>query len=206
LLTREQVREIDRRAVEEYGMPSILLMENAGAGVAFWIVQLFNRSRRILIFCGPGNNGGDGYVIARHLQSMGFLDVQAIAVEPPSSKSPDAVLNYSIAQACGLVTHEIPRTLPLGSVLVDCLFGTGLTRPLAEPYISLIERINESQCDVLAVDLPSGLNCDTGKPMGACIKAKYTATFVGHKQGFSNASEWIGQVCVIGIGILVERS
>lgn len=201
-LSRKQSREIDERAHHVYSMPTILLMENAGAGVARWLAELFQREQAIKIFCGPGNNGGDGYVIARHAQNLGFIDVQAIAVETPSQNSPDALVNYTIALRSGLVTHQLPAALPERCVLVDCLFGTGLTRGISDPYASIVEMINNSQREIVAVDIPSGLDCDSGIPLGGCVRANYTATFVAWKKGFEedSAKEWIGQVKVIEIG------
>jgi NAD(P)H-hydrate epimerase len=206
-LTRSQVRELDRRAIEEFGVPGIVLMENAGRGAAEVLMQLNPERHLAVIFCGPGNNGGDGYVIARHLDIHGFpvSIVNLFADQQPPSG--DAGINYRIARRCGMFVarNGKPRGGDGPEWIVDALFGTGLSRPLEEPYKSLIEiTINNKEMGerVFAVDIPSGLDCDTGEPLGPCVRADHTVTFVAPKAGFANpaAKEWLGDVHVVGIG------
>jgi NAD(P)H-hydrate epimerase len=198
-LTRAQVREIDRRAIEEFGVPGIVLMENAGRGAAEILMRLNPERRPTTIFCGKGNNGGDGYVIARHLDIHGW-PIRLVRTAPAAELKGDAAVMERIAAAAG-----IPESLPLDATeawIVDALFGTGLTGPLREPYDRIVAAINASRVKVLAVDIPSGLDCDTGEPLGPCVRADHTVTFVAPKAGFANpaAKEWLGEVHVVGIG------
>jgi len=207
-LTRAQVRELDRRAIEEYGVPGVVLMENAGRGAAEVLMRLNPERRLVVIHCGPGNNGGDGFVIARHLDLCGF-PVFLNCLEPELLHG-DAAINYRIARKSGwsLGRGEQAKKNQEGSVWnVDALFGTGLSRPLRAPYTNLVEIMNNSELralgdKVLAVDIPSGLDCDTGRPLGPTVRADHTVTFVAPKAGFAapEAREWLGEVHVVGIG------
>lgn len=211
LLTREQVRELDRRAIHEYGIPGIVLMENAGRGAAELLLRLNPEKHPVLILCGPGNNGGDGFVIARHLQNAG-IEVDPLLFGTIDQLPPDARTNATIRQKCGpLWTVPVDRKLDVEARriiegaqgwIVDALFGTGLKRALGAPYDEVVSVVNARKMAVFAVDLPSGLDCDTGLPLGATIRATHTATFVAPKRGFENpaASEWLGEVHVIDIG------
>ena len=236
-LSREEVRDFDRQAIERYGVPGIILMENAGRGCAELLMRLNPKKLRAVILCGPGNNGGDGYVIARHLDAAGW-PVDMVAVEPPITTKtesvdtkvrfvrtgfnfdglpPDALTNFNIAANSQLKIFKLngQTALWLGSQnaltssliqsdcwVVDALFGTGLSRPLISPYDELIALINISGKPVLAVDIPSGLDCDSGEPLGATVRAKHTATFVALKKGFLNPASkaWTGEVHVMRIG------
>jgi NAD(P)H-hydrate epimerase len=209
-LTRDEVRAIDRRAIEEFGVPGVVLMENAGRGTAE-LLRALGVKGPVLICCGKGNNGGDGFVIARH------LDIQQVATTVllfarPEELTGDAATNYRIIARAGLPieVHAGPeldpeavrRRLANADWVVDALFGTGLSGPVKPPFDQIITAINASGARVLAVDIPSGLDCDTGKPLGPTVRAEHTATFVAHKKGFANAeaAEWLGQVHVVGIG------
>jgi NAD(P)H-hydrate epimerase len=214
-LSRDEVRELDRRAIEGYGVPGIVLMENAGRGCAELLMRLNPDRKPVVILCGPGNNGGDGFVIARHLDNHGWpVDVHVIA---KSNHTPgDADVNFDILFTAGIsFTLYNPEHLGVpqrdflfrrirqsGTWLVDALFGTGLTRPLGPPFDELVAQVNASGNPVLAVDLPSGLDCDTGEPLGPTIRATHTATFVAPKKGFLNpkSRDWTGAVHVIDIG------
>jgi NAD(P)H-hydrate epimerase len=210
-LSRAEVRELDRRAIHEYDVPGVVLMENAGRNAAELLFALKSRPREVLILCGPGNNGGDGFVIARHLQNLG-AEVDLLLFGAVDQLSPDAKVNGLIWQKSGPLW-----TLPVGKPLdadirrvidgargwiVDGLFGTGLTRPLGQPFDELVAAVNASGRPVLAVDIPSGLDCDTGEPLGPTIRATHTATFVALKKGFLNptAKLWLGELHVLDIG------
>ncbi|MGH7127765.1 MAG: NAD(P)H-hydrate epimerase, partial [Planctomycetaceae bacterium] len=182
-MTREEVRDVDRRAVERFAMPSLLLMENAGRGCAE-LLESLGVSRRVVICCGKGNNGGDGFVIARHLENHG-RDVRVLLFADPDTLKGDAAINYSVLAAAGTplrIFAEQPERTVLDEELsgaewiVDALLGTGMTGEVREPYATIIDRINAARKKVLAVDLPSGLDCDTGRPLGPCVKAAHTAT------------------------------
>lgn len=209
-LTRAQVREIDRRAAEEFALPSIVLMENAGRGTAELLVSLGVRGR-VVICCGKGNNGGDGMVVARHLD-LHRVAVDVLLFAEADQVAGDARTNLEVIRRMGLPMHELPRPLAeLGTVrsllakadwVIDALFGTGLTGPIQSPLAEIVELINACSARVLAVDLPSGLDADTGVPLGPTVRAAHTATFVAWKQGFltAGAGTWTGQIHVLSIG------
>lgn len=208
-LSREQVREIDRRATEEFGIPSIVLMENAGRGAAELLMRLNPQRRPAVVVCGKGNNGGDGYGIARRLDLCGWpVSIWPLATELKG----DAAINAEIARRADLAAFATPALASDDALdklrswdgwIVDALFGTGLTGALGPPYDSVISAVNDSQARVLAVDIPSGLDCDTGQPLGPAIRAHHTATFVAAKSGFANGAsrEWTGDVHVVDIGV-----
>lgn len=210
-LSREQVRELDRRAIQEYGVPGIVLMENAGRGAAELLASLNPNGQRVLVLCGPGNNGGDGFVIARHLSNRG-VDVDVLLFGTIEKLTPDARTNAEIwrksnalwtAAGSGPLDTDIRRIVDgAQGWIVDALFGTGLTRALGPPFDEVVAAVNASGRPVLAVDIPSGLDCDTGEPVGSTIRATHTATFVALKKGLLNpdAKQWLGEVHVIDIG------
>lgn len=214
-LARDEVRELDRRAIGEYGVPGIVLMENAGRGCAELLMQLNPERHGVMILCGPGNNGGDGFVIARHLLNHRHTDPFTFIQCDPIALSGDALTNYQIHDKSAIVIKNFLNWHqnwtrfghdPIGTSgtgwFVDALFGTGLNRGLSGDYEKLVEFVNASGNPVLAVDIPSGLDCDTGEPLGPTIRATHTATFVAHKKGFLNpkSREWTGDVHVIDIG------
>jgi NAD(P)H-hydrate epimerase len=198
-LTRAQVREIDRRAIEEYGVPGVVLMENAGRGAAEVLMRLNPERKRVMVFCGKGNNAGDGFVIARHLDFHGW-PVDVIQCAPRVELTGDAAVMQAIIAKAPMSATSNTQEGP--GWIVDALFGTGLTGPLREPYDRFVRGINTSGAKVLAVDIPSGLDCDTGQPLGPCVRADHTVTFVAPKAGFAapEAKEWLGEVHVVGIG------
>lgn len=200
-LSRAEVRELDRRAINAFGVPGVVLMENAGRGAAELLMQLNPKRQQVLILCGPGNNGGDGFVMARHLEN---LLVPAVVMYV-GDKCPvgDADVHHEIAVRAGLIgTFNSEVVAGWNGWVVDALFGTGLTRPLTSPYAEIVTAVNHGKQPVLAVDIPSGLDCDTGEPLGPTFKATHTATFVAWKKGFlnPNAKAWLGEVHVIDIG------
>ena len=209
-MTRDQVRDVDRRAVEDFQMPSLLLMENAGRG-AVDVLESAGIQGPIIVCAGKGNNGGDGFVMARHLENRGY-DVRVLLFTDPDSLRGDAEVNYRILQAAktplDFLGSELDRDRLTGRLdgadwIVDALLGTGTQGEIREPFSSIIRAINQSPAKVLAVDLPSGLDCDTGQPLGECIRANVTATFVARKIGFDSpgASNLTGEVHVVDIGV-----
>jgi NAD(P)H-hydrate epimerase len=165
-----------------------------------------------VICCGKGNNGGDGFVIARHLDNHGVA-VRVLLFARPDELTGDAAVMYQIIVRAGLpITASLLGSsepsawqveLTDADWIVDALFGTGLRGPVRPPYDRVIAAINDSHAKVLAVDLPTGLDCDTGRPLGPTVRAQHTATFVAAKKGFaySEAQPWVGQAHVIDIGI-----
>jgi len=208
-LTRDEVRQVDRRAIEELGLLGIVLMENAGRGATELLIEL-GIDGPVIVVAGKGNNGGDGFVIARHLEIHGF-EVRVLLLADPHELVGDALTNYRVLNAAGSPIRNCAGADPsgwkdelrTGSWIVDALLGTGTRGSVREPFGTVIEQINASGVRVLAVDLPSGLDCDTGQPLGPCVRAAHTATFVAPKRGFDapGAAEFTGQVHVIGIGV-----
>jgi NAD(P)H-hydrate epimerase len=217
ILSRDQVREFDRRAIAEYGLPGAVLMENAGRGVADFIGTLGTRSP-IVILCGQGNNGGDGFVIARHLELRG-CSVRVLAwlkdrAQPPGDGSATAIqplgeaeLNLRVLERAGtslrrMTDANLGDELVGASLIVDALLGTGARGEPREPLSAVIDMANASGLPIVAVDLPSGLDCDTGEPARHTIRAAHTCTFVALKRGFlqPQAAPYLGQVHVLDIG------
>jgi len=214
VLTRDESRELDRRAREEFGMPGVVLMENAGRNVVDYL-----RARPlqgpVLVCCGKGNNGGDGFVIARHLDNH-RIPVQVLLCAEPEELKDDAKTNFNIIVKSGLSISDLSkvsildkslRTLMMSAEwIVDALFGTGLSGSVRAPFDKIIKEINHAAAHVLSVDIPSGLDCDTGQPLGIAVKAQHTVTFVGMKKGFvyPAAKKFLGNVYVADIGIPVS--
>jgi len=203
-LTRAQVREVDRRAINDYGIPGIVLMENAARGVAEDAARFLEGidNPTVVIACGGGNNGGDGLAVARHLHNAGVK----VTIIPSWTTDPtgDAAINLDIATAMKLpMAHAHDIRLNEFSLVIDALFGTGLKRPIAGDDALLVHLINATRAPVSAIDLPSGLDCDTGEPLGdACVRARRTVTFVVEKAGFANprSREFTGEIVVADIG------
>ena len=219
VMTRDQVRSFDSWAINQLGIPGVVLMENAGRSCGELIKEQFANviSPKVCIFCGIGNNGGDGYVIARHLLNSGF-EVTVVICGDSSKIKGDAKVNLDILQTMGQpiqrlnmqaddIDSQVGKFSTGADILVDGLFGTGLTGQLRENYAKLIKSINTLNLPVLAVDIPSGLDCDSGEPVAGdvcAIRAKYTVTFVAVKKGFVNsgdANKYTGEIFVASIGI-----
>jgi NAD(P)H-hydrate epimerase len=210
-LSRDEVRDLDRRAIEDFGLPGVVLMENAGRGAAEVLLRL-GAGGRVLICCGKGNNGGDGYVIARHLDNQ-HVPVRVLLFARPEDLTGDAAVHYRVIARSGLDVEvhagntvdeaAIDRELAAAEWVVDALFGTGLTGAIRPPLDRVITAINGSRARVLAVDIPSGLDADTGQPLGACVRAEHTVTFGALKKGFAvpAAQTWLGQVHLVDIGL-----
>jgi NAD(P)H-hydrate epimerase len=199
-LTRQQCRELDRRAIHDYGVPGVLLMENAGANMARLLLSLGVRGE-VAVCCGKGNNGGDGFVIARHLDNAGVA-LRVLLFADPDRLDGDAAVMFDILRRSGMRVEVWPHPSRLGGVewIVDALFGTGLSQTVRPPYDGIITAINAAGAKVLAVDIPSGLDADTGQPLGVCVRVDHTATVAAAKVGFAAAAPWVGQVHVIDMG------
>jgi len=209
-VTAEQMREIDRRAILEIGIPGVALMENAGRRVFEETTRMVDASDGVVVvLSGKGNNGGDGFVIARHLINNGY-DVKVYLVGKAADVSGDAGINLAVLHRMGVAVNELHgqddvETLELSlenaALVVDALLGTGLKGEVKGLYASLISAANGSR--VLSVDVPSGLDADTGHPLGAAVRAEKTVTFQYAKRGFKNplAREFLGKLVVADIGI-----
>ena len=209
MLTREQVRELDRQAIEEFGVPALVLMENAGRGAAELLMALGIRGP-VALCCGKGNNGGDGLVMARHLDNHD-VEVAVHLFARPQDLSAEAAVHWRIVEKAGiralvwpdaaLDEVKLARELARAEWIVDALFGTGLQGAVRPPFDRIIAAINAAPARVLAVDIPTGLDADTGEPKGPTIRADHTATFVASKKGFENlaARHWLGTLHVVDI-------
>lgn len=207
VLDRAASRALDRAATDEYGIPGIVLMENAAIAVARATLGLAERGVALLC-CGTGNNGGDGWAAARHLAIDGRLQPVVVPLGPARSGS-DAAVNESIARrmAIPIVAPEELGDWRDVAVVVDALFGTGLDRGIEGAAADLVGAIGRGSAPVLAVDVPSGFDADAGGPLGtACIRATRTVTFVAPKPGLlaDGAERWCGEVLVAGIGAPTE--
>lgn len=220
-LTRNQSREVDRIAIEQLGIPGVVLMENAGRGGAQVIVDELSSRRgksidaaNIAVVCGGGNNGGDGYVVARHLHNAGAR-ITIFPVVPIEKLTGDALINARVCVNMGLPIAPITSADELArnrgdwrecDAIVDALLGTGFTgdvRPHVASVIGECNAAHEAGVLVVAMDLPSGLDCDTGRPSNATVRADVTATFVAPKVGFTSpqAAEYLGRVATVPIGV-----
>jgi NAD(P)H-hydrate epimerase len=218
LLDRAATREVDRRAIEEYGLPGIVLMENAGRGIAETIVRL-DLPQPFLICCGKGNNAGDGFVIARHLDLL-KLSVWVAVWSVPSELKGDAAINHAVVERSGVPIEvltddtgqqRLDQRLRSTGTIVDALLGTGASGNPRPPLDQVIDQLNRSGLPIVAVDLPSGLDCDTGKASPQTICARHTCTFVAMKPGLvaHGADRYTGQIHVVSIGAprkLIEES
>jgi NAD(P)H-hydrate epimerase len=202
-LTREQCREIDRIATEELHIPGIVLMENAAIGVAAVALEMGARKGRVAVVCGPGSNGGDGLAAARHLSNRG-IDVRVHLALPADAypDGSDAATNLAIARAMGIPLRE-DLALSGAALVIDALLGTGLVRDIREPFRTAVAAIHDAGCPILAVDLPSGLDANSGEARGEAVRATRTATMVAPKVGFAKRDGplHVGRVVVVDIGV-----
>ncbi|MDE2771604.1 MAG: NAD(P)H-hydrate dehydratase [Bacteroidota bacterium] len=210
LVRADGQKVLDHLTIEEFGIPPFTLMENAGRGAALIIEQSYGPmpGRKVVVYCGSGNNGGDGYVVARILYNRG-AHVSVFSLKPPAS--PEAKNHWVLLEKLqssdssdrlhlNPATHEGPRTADL---YIDALFGIGINRPLKGIAAELVERLNATDAPVVALDIPSGLDADLGLPHGTAVRADSTLTFNSHKPGFflGEGPACTGHVSVVHIGI-----
>ncbi|MDO9049168.1 MAG: NAD(P)H-hydrate dehydratase [Methylobacter sp.] len=198
-----QVRELDRIAIQERGIPGFELMSRAGYEVFQCIKKQWPDARSVAVFCGSGNNAGDGYIIAWLALEAG-LNVCVYAVSEPEKLNGDALTAYrKYSDIHGTVMPFQIEQVINADVLVDALLGTGLDRPVTGLYAEAIQAINAQSSPVIAVDIPSGLNADTGNVMGCAVKAAFTVTFIGLKQGLftGQAAEYCGVIYYAQLGV-----
>jgi NAD(P)H-hydrate epimerase len=208
IFTREQVRQVDKDAVEQYGIPSIVLMENAARQVADKAQAMLDATKRVLVLCGGGNNGGDGLAAARHLQNRG-IDVTVVLVKSADKYKDDAGANLDICRKMDLKMIDaaddpvgVLQDLDQHDLILDGLLGTGIDSEIRSPMDRVIEWVNQRNERVLAIDIPSGLDCDRGIPLGNAVQANATITFVGMKAGFikTGADRYTGVIEIADIG------
>jgi NAD(P)H-hydrate epimerase len=213
VFSRDQMRTFDRLASEKLGLPSVVLMENAGRGAVDALLEELGQSARrvrAVIVCGAGNNGGDGYVVARRLALLG-AEVEIWSAVSKDRLRGDAAINQRAAELSlgaarsldDATLDDFARALARADVAVDALFGTGLERPIEGTLRSIIERLNAAPTRRVALDLPSGLDANTGSIHGVCVRADATITFAGHKLGLLTPSgaEHAGRLHVADIGV-----
>lgn len=206
ILTREQSRQLDRLAIEEYGISGLVLMENAGRGTVD-VLERLGIHGPVVILCGKGNNAGDGFVIARHLEIRGHA-CKVLLLAPPGELTGDAAANFAILEKSTVPIVEIDSPDQLDSQargadwLVDALLGTGARGDPRPPFDAAIDWMNAHPARRLAVDVPSGLDCDTGEPSAHTVRADHTCTFAAIKIGFTRpaAGRFVGTVHVCDIG------
>jgi hydroxyethylthiazole kinase-like uncharacterized protein yjeF len=216
VMSRDEVRAFDSWAINKLGVPGVVLMENAGRSCAESIMQRLagRKGAKVCIFCGTGNNGGDGFVIARHLLNEN-ISVRVVVCGEPTKIKGDAKINLDLLiglkhriEQLDFTTADsgsaVARLAAGADVIVDAIFGTGLRGELSEAYRRLIEAINGQGISIVAVDIPSGLDCNTGESLGAAIEAESTVTFAAVKKGFAENPEsarYTGAIYVASIGV-----
>lgn len=213
VVTAKEIHEIDRLAIEEYGIPGIALMENAGAAVAREIIEHFGHvsNKKVCVFCGKGNNGGDGFVVARHLYNHG-AKVKVFLLAGKTGIAQDAAVNMAILEKMGLDIMEVSGerdwdkvhlAVTFADCLIDAMVGTGFKGQLTGTMARVAETLNRSGKRIFAVDIPSGLDGDTGQITGVAVQASCTVTFSLAKQGvlLYPGAAYVGDLRIVDIGI-----
>lgn len=200
MITREKMAALDKRAIEGFGIPSIVLMENA----AVQIFQKINNYNSFTVVCGSGNNGGDGLALARHLILSGKKVTVFLAALP---KTVDAKVNFEIIEKFtkihlveGKNYDIIKSSLRENDITVDCIFGNGLSREIGGAYFQLISVINEFSNRIVAVDIPSGIDANTGQVLGIAVRADESYAIHDIKVGMVD-NPYCGKVEIVKIGI-----
>jgi hydroxyethylthiazole kinase-like uncharacterized protein yjeF len=211
VVTAEEMRVIDRRTIEGYGIPGAVLMEKAGLAVVSRIKEVFGR-RRVIAVAGSGNNGGDGLVVARNLYSEGW-DVKVFLTTKPEDLKGDALLQYKVASKFGVKIYPIrefltyyPSLITRDSLIVDALLGTGLSKNVTGTLSEVIHILNRLNIEIISVDIPSGISSDNGQVMGAAVRANYTVTFGLPKRGqfLYPGAQYTGKLFIEDIGFPQE--
>ena len=202
-LTRAQSRRYDELAIKQFGMPSIVLMENAARNCVE-VMRKLGVGGAVLVVCGRGNNGGDGFAIARHLDLLGYT-VQVVEAEHDGPYSVDAEINRAILRKSGWELHRLEQLEPLlanATWCVDALLGTGARGAPRAPLDGVLATLNAAACTRVAVDISSGLDCDSGVAADCTFVADHTCTFVAAKRGMQQpaAQRVCGQIHVVDVG------
>jgi hydroxyethylthiazole kinase-like uncharacterized protein yjeF len=211
IVTADEMRDIDRKTIEEYGVPGVVLMERAGLAVASRIKEIFGR-KRVLVVCGSGNNGGDGFVVARNLNKAGW-EVNVFLTSKPENLKGDALIQYKTAVKSGVTISHVEELLThhsslitRHSIFVDALLGTGLSKNIVGTLSEIIRVVNNVNVPIVSVDIPSGISSDNGQIMGQAVRADYTITFGLPKRGhlLYPGAEHTGQLFIEDIGFPEE--
>ena len=202
LYTAAQVRELDRIAIEDFSIPGFMLMQYAGQATFDALLEAFPDTRSLCVICATGNNGGDGYVIATLAIEAGFV-VKLVQLGDSKTMTGDAQRMRAAFLLAGGQETDLQQALLCADVIVDAIFGIGLNRKIEGLFKEVIAKINQSRKWIISVDVPSGLNADTGDIYNVCVQADVTATFTFAKQGFENnqAMAYTGKIKVLDIGI-----
>ena len=206
LYTGAQVRELDRFTIDSFGVSGTILMERAGTAAFQYLTHRWPKAKSIAVVCGTGNNGGDGYVIARLAHEKG-LSVVVYQVGDESHISGDALAAAQRLEGAGLSRQPLEKAdLSRLDVIIDAVLGTGLEGEVSDHYRQAIEHINQSGCGVLSLDIPSGLHADSGVALGCAVKAEGTVTFIGMKQGLftGQGSEYCGELVFANLSVPAE--
>jgi hydroxyethylthiazole kinase-like uncharacterized protein yjeF len=204
-----EARESDRRASDEFGLVSLVLMEHAGRGLADLVLDRRPIAGPVIVVCGPGNNGGDGYACARFLAGWD-VPVRVVRASPPPPERGDARKEHDlVARDVEILAPNsddrsaVLRAFENAAAIVDALFGIGLARPLVEPYVRWIDWMNSIDCLRVAADIPSGLDADTGLAMPIAVRADVTAAMGMPKRGCftTDGAPYAGEVVEIDIGL-----
>ncbi|HEX2615287.1 MAG TPA: NAD(P)H-hydrate epimerase [Nitrososphaera sp.] len=214
-ITSDQMYRIEENGHSALGMRRFLMMENAGHGIADFIVGKFRgrlKNKKIVAVCGTGNNGGDGFVASRHLAGYGAKITIILLGSPADLRSEEARLNWGIVEKMDSIeiifgkelNDEVKKRIAGAVIILDAIFGTGIKGDIREPYASAIDAINGSKAYVLAVDVPSGFDPNTAKIHEKCVRADATVTFHRLKVGLARGKKYTGPVHVEWIGIPPE--
>jgi NAD(P)H-hydrate epimerase len=220
-ITSNQMYKIEENGHEGLGMKRLLMMENAGHGTADLLVQRFGKSlknKKIVAVCGSGNNGGDAFVACRHLAAYHANNITAILLTSPRKiHTHEAKTNWRIISKMGSIRKILMTSRPSrvlnpaievaireADIIMDGIIGTGVKGSIKEPYSSAFDKISQSNAFVLAIDIPSGLDPDTGRPSNKCIKANATVTFHRAKRGIYVGKKYTGDIYTEAIGIPPE--
>ncbi len=211
-ITAKQMKEVDKAAIDEFKIPSLVLMENAGrtaSDIAY--NMLIDKKNTVICICGKGNNGGDGFVCTRHLINKGINVLVFLTCSRDKLKG-DAKINFSILEKMDASIYELTKEdnfmnleneIINSELVVDAIFGIGITGKIKEPYSEIIDIINKNKNKVLALDIPSGLDATEGISLGSCVRADKTITFAACKTGLvkNQGLEYSGEIIVADISI-----
>ena len=216
-ITSDQMYEIEDRGDKMIGVSRIYMMENAGHGLADFIISEFRndlKEKKIVVICGSGNNGGDGFVASRHLSGYYGAKITVILLGSPADlRTQEAGINWRVIEKMdsieiiydNKIVDKISKKIATADIIIDAIFGTGIKGEIREPHASAIELINNnSKAYVVSVDVPSGIDPNTGKPNNRSVKADATVTFHRMKTGLLNNKKYTGKITVEKIGIPSE--
>jgi NAD(P)H-hydrate epimerase len=216
-ISSNQMYEIENIGHTKFGMKKVLMMENAGFGVADFIIKRFKNKQvsklKILAICGSGNNGGDAMVAARHLTCSGINLKVIFLGETSSIKTEEALTNFQIISTMNKtieliinskIDTKIKKQVLNADIIIDGIFGTGIKGDIQDPHLSVIKLINKSKSYIVSVDIPSGLNPNNGEITGDCVRANTTITFHRIKIGLLNNRKYTGNLILKKIGIPIE--